>query len=158
MKNTEINIPKRKLKKTFRSVTGYFPSIKNQRSMAFESLLEKWLFLSLEFDPSVKSYLEQPVKIEYEVSGKAYTYHPDCLVEYNDGTKKLIEVKYTTDLDENADELNRKFNAAREYAGKNSMEFDTFTEIDITSIELLTSSFSKKVANPSSTKPIIKVF
>jgi len=133
---TNINLPKRKLKKTFRSVTGYFPSIKNQRSMAFESLLEKWHFLSLEFDSSVKTYLEQPVKIEYEVAGKQYTYHPDCLIEYNDGKKRLIEVKYTTDLEENTTELERKFNAGREYASNNSMAFDIFTEKDITPIEL----------------------
>ena len=46
----EINnnkLPKRKAKKTFMSVTGYFPSKKNSRSIFFESMLEKKLFSRL---------------------------------------------------------------------------------------------------------------
>ena len=56
----EINnnkLPKRKAKKTFMSVTGYFPSKKNSRSIFFESMLEKKLFLSLEFDKNVLNYI-----------------------------------------------------------------------------------------------------
>lgn len=136
MKNIDINFPKRKIKKTFRSFTGFFPSVKNGRSIAFESILEKQLFLSLEFNKSVKRYLEQPVKIAYKVLGKKRSYHPDCFIEYCDGKSKLIEVKYTTDLKEHAEELEVKFNAAREYASMNDMEFDIFTEHDIKPVEL----------------------
>lgn len=136
MEASDTNLPKRKIKKTFRSVTGFFPSIKNGRSMGFESLLEKWLFLSLEFDDSVKKYLEQPITLEYKLKNRKYPYHPDCLIEYYDGSKRLIEAKYTTDFEEFAEELERKFNVAREYADKNGMVFDVFTENDITEIEL----------------------
>ncbi|PPK61829.1 TnsA endonuclease-like protein [Malaciobacter marinus] len=130
----EINknkLPKRKPKKTFRSVTGYFPSKKNGRSIFFESLLEKTLFLSLEFDNNVLNYLEQPIKLEYKLNNKKTTYHPDCLVNYKKGKSKLIEVKYSSDLVDKKDELEIKFNEARKYAKENDLEFDTFDELYI---------------------------
>ncbi len=127
----EINknkLPKRKPKKTFRSVTGNFPSKKNDRSVFFESMLEKTLFITLEFDTNVISYLEQPVKIEYKLNNRKTSYHPDCLVNYKDGKSKLIEVKYSTELIEKKDELEIKFNQARLYAKQNDMTFDIFDE------------------------------
>lgn len=130
----EINdnkLPKRKPKKTFRSVTGYFPSKKNGRSMFFESILEKTLFLSLEFDENVLSYLEQPVKLEYKLSNRNTHYHPDCLIHYKDGKSKLIEVKYSSDLIDKKNELEVKFNQARKYAQENDLIFGTFDELAI---------------------------
>lgn len=127
----EINnnkLPKRKPKKTFRSVTGYFPSKKNERSIFFESILEKTLFLSLEFDDNVLNYLEQPVKIDYKLNNRNTSYHPDCLVNYKKGKSKLIEVKYSTELIEKKDKLEIKFNQSRLYAKRNDLIFDTFDE------------------------------
>jgi hypothetical protein len=57
MSSETLSFPQRKILKNYRSVTGHFPSIKNNRSVAFESLLEKTYFLTLEFDNSVKSYV-----------------------------------------------------------------------------------------------------
>tara|TARA_R110002050_G_scaffold56_2_gene408 strand:- start:336 stop:998 length:663 start_codon:yes stop_codon:yes gene_type:complete len=127
----EINnnkLPKRKPKKTFRSVTGYFPSKKNDRSLFFESMLEKTLFITLEFDDNVLTYLEQPVKINYKLKNRNTSYHPDCLVNYKKGKSKLIEVKYSTELLEKKDKLEIKFNQARLYAEQNDLIFDTFDE------------------------------
>jgi hypothetical protein len=128
MKNNKNKLPKRKPKKTFRSVTGHFPSKKNDRSMFFESMLEKTLFITLEFDTNVVSYLEQPVKIEYKLNNRKTSYHPDCLVNYKDGKSKLVEVKYSTEFIEKKDELEIKFDQARLYAKQNDMTFDTFDE------------------------------
>ena len=97
----EINnnkLPERKAKKTFMSVTGYFPSKKNSRSIFFESMLEKKLFLSLEFDENVLNYLEQPVIIEYTNKNRKTTYCPDCLINYKNSKSKLVEVKYSSKL------------------------------------------------------------
>lgn len=129
----EINdnkLPKRKPKKTFRSVTGYFPSKKNGRSIFFESILEKRLFLTLEFDKTVTSYLEQPVKIEYKLPNRNTSYHPDCLIHYINDKSKIVEVKYSSDLVEKEDEYKIKFDKAREYANSHDMEFGIFTEQD----------------------------
>ena len=133
MEVNENKLPKRKPKKTFRSVTGYFPSKKNGRSIFFESMLEKTLFITLEFDENVLTYLEQPVKIEYEFNNRKRSYHPDCLVNYKNGKSKLIEVKYSTELLEKKDELEIKFNQAKKYAKENDLIFDIFDEsyIDI---------------------------
>jgi hypothetical protein len=128
MKINNNKLPKRKPKKTFRSVTGYFPSKKNGRSIFFESTLEKQYFLTLEFDKNVKSYLEQPIKLEYIFNNKKTRYHPDCLVHYIDNTSKLIEVKYISDLEENGDEYKARFDIAREYAKSNDMIFDIYTD------------------------------
>ena len=48
-----ITFIQRKLQKNYRSITGHFPSVKNNKSIAFESKLESELFLSLEFDDDV---------------------------------------------------------------------------------------------------------
>ncbi len=58
--NAPIEFTQRKIKKNYRSVTGHFPSIKNNKSIAFNSILEKELFLTLEFDDEVILYQEQP--------------------------------------------------------------------------------------------------
>lgn len=39
MKNTSINFSQRKIIKSYRLVTGHFPSIKNDKSIAFKSTL-----------------------------------------------------------------------------------------------------------------------
>lgn len=134
MEINENKLPKRKPKKTFRSVTGYFPSKKNGRSVFFESLLEKTLFLSLEFDKEVLGYLEQPVKIEYKVNNKARTYHPDCLIDYHIGKSRLVEVKYIIDLIEKKDNLEIKLEQGKLYANANDLIFDIYDEaqLDIT--------------------------
>lgn len=131
MEVIDNKLPKRKIKKTFRSVTGFFPSKINGRSMAFESLLEKNLFLSLEFDITVKNYLEQPVKISYKNLNRNTSYHPDCLINYHNKKSKLIEVKYSNDLKDKAVEYKIKFDKAKEYAYDNDMVFDLFTEENV---------------------------
>lgn len=134
MEINENKLPKRKPKKTFRSVSGYFPSKKNERSVFFESLLEKTLFLSLEFDKEVMGYLEQPIKIEYKVNNKIRPYHPDCLIDYYTGKSKLVEVKYTIDLIEKKDNLEIKLEQGKLYADANDLIFDVYdeTQLDIT--------------------------
>lgn len=141
MEINENRLPKRKPKKTFRSVTGYFPSKKNGRSIFFESMLEKTLFLSLEFDDNVLNYLEQPVKIEYKLNNRKTSYHPDCLVNYKKGKSKLIEVKYSSELIEKKEELEIKFNQARIYAKNNDMTFETFDEKCINQITIRNMEF-----------------
>ena len=131
MEINENKLPKRKPKKTFRSVTGYFPSKKNGRSVFFESLLEKTLFLTLEFDNTVIRYLEQPVKIEYKINNKIRPYHPDCLIDYHTGKSRLVEVKYTIDLIEKKDNLEIKLEQGKLYADANDLIFDVYDETQL---------------------------
>lgn len=125
-------MPVRKIPKNYRSITGNFPSLKNGRNVAFESSLERDLFLTLEFDPSVVSYEEQPVKLSGSVSGRKVEYTPDCLVSYEDGkVPLLIEVKYKEDLEQCIEEYQPRFSLATDYTKRHRMEFKVLTEDDI---------------------------
>lgn len=75
-------MPVRKIKKSYRQVTGVLSSKKNNRMVASESTLERDLYLILDFDPMVKFFEEQPVSIPYVLSNdKKSRYTPDCLIE-----------------------------------------------------------------------------
>ena len=141
MEISNNKLPKRKAKKTFMTVTGYFPSKKNSRSIFFESMLEKKLFLSLEFDENVLNYLEQPVIIEYTNKNRKTTYCPDCLINYKNSKSKLVEVKYSSELIDREDEFKIKFEQAKLYANENNLIFDIFTEKSIEPIELKNMEF-----------------
>ena len=101
MKNSAIKFSQRKIKKNYRSITGHFPSIKNNTSIGFESKLEKAHFLALEFDNEVISYKEQP-QIEIFFNGKNQIYSADCYIKrVKNSSKKdsIVEVKYTNEIE-----------------------------------------------------------
>ena len=130
--NKEFISPVRKIKMNYLSPTGIFQSLKNGgSSVAFESMLERNMFVTLEFDKSVKSYVEQPIKIVLQLKSRKTTYHPDCLISYINGAIRLIEVKYTSELESKKDYFEEKFEATKKYAVENGMEFGVFTEQDI---------------------------
>ena len=87
MKNATLKFSQRKIKKNYRSITGHFPSIKNNTSMGFESQLEKAHFLSLEFDNEVISYQEQP-QIEICINDKDKIYSADCYIKRSQNSNK----------------------------------------------------------------------
>lgn len=75
-------MPVRKIKKSYRQVTGVLSSKKNGRMIQSESTLERDLYLLLDFDPMVKSFEEQPIKVPHILkSGRSSLWTPDCLVE-----------------------------------------------------------------------------
>ncbi|SHJ18269.1 TnsA endonuclease N terminal [Malonomonas rubra DSM 5091] len=125
-------MPVRKIPKSFRAVTGRFPSVVNGRCIGYESKLEYDYFLRLEFDPTVKSYEEQPVQIPGVVNGREVTYVLDCLVFFNtDRCPLLVEVKSEEELEEKAETLEKKFSHAHAYAQKNNFDFTVVTERQI---------------------------
>ena len=56
---------------------GRFPSLKMQRMIAFESLLERDFIYLLDYDAAVTWFEEQPLTIEYQHEGKLRHYTPD---------------------------------------------------------------------------------
>lgn len=126
-------MPVRRIPKTFRSISGRFPSIINGRCIGYESKLERDYYLRLEFDKSIASYEEQPIRLAGAVAGKSVSYTPDCLIKYRDPGKlgRLVEVKFQSELIEKAAELEPRFSLARAYACDHSLEFVTVTEKDI---------------------------
>lgn len=126
-------MPVRKIKKNYRSVTGYFASIKNGRNVAYESLLERDFFLLLEFDRSVSSYEEQPMRLSYHYGNKNIPYTPDVLVQYKAEALSpcIFEIKYSDEIKEKKVFLREKFEQIEEYLRSNDMKFKLFTELDI---------------------------
>jgi len=125
-----LEFSQRKIKKNYRSITGHFPSVKNNRSVGFESKLEKTLFLSLEFDDTVDSYQEQP-QIEIILNGKKKTYSGDCFVKRTKNSNNkdaIVEVKYTGDIEKEKDYYIEKFRAIEETTSKLGLEFIVYTE------------------------------
>ena len=125
-----ISFPQRKIKKNYRSITGHFPSIKNNKSVAYESKLEKAFFLTLEFDDTVESYQEQP-QITINFKNRTKTYSADCYVRYTaDSNKKntLVEVKYTQELEKKKEYFDEKFQAIKKACADMTIDFNVFTE------------------------------
>lgn len=105
------------------SVGGKFPSIKNERLVSYESQLELAFIYHLELSPKVKTYLEQPLKIE--------SYVPDFLVELINGKKVLVEVKYASEVKENPLKIRKKVKALSKFAKGNSFLFRLVTDKDL---------------------------
>jgi hypothetical protein len=125
--------PIRKIKNTgSRKNTGYFPSEKNERSIAYESLLERDYLYLLEFDKDVISYTEQPLTLEYNVLSRKRTYTPDLKVVRKEKTQ-IIEIKPKEKLLKFlSDEKEKmKFDAAKYYCCSKGYEFKFVTDEDI---------------------------
>lgn len=138
-----IQFSQRKIKKNYRSITGHFPSIKNNKSIAFESKLENSLFLTLEFDNSVSSYQEQP-QIEININAKTKIYSADCYIKRTKESSKrdgLVEVKYTLELEKNKEQFKEKFDAINAAANDMNLDFIVFTEKNYSEIELFNLDF-----------------
>jgi hypothetical protein len=124
----------RKIKKSYISCVGYFKSYKNNKQLAFESILERDFFMLLEFDKDVVSFEEQPLKIKYKLKAKNTRYTPDVLVTYKDGSQKIFEVKYQSDLDSDP-QLQHKISVLKEEIARQLLiPFETFTDAQIDQI------------------------
>lgn len=134
-------MPVRKILKGTQSVTGYFPSIKNNRMMSFESPIEMEYFYTLEFDDDVESFEEQPLRIENQENKNKGPYFPDCIVYYKSKLNKrplLIEVKSSIDLEkkEKLEKFQLKFRTLEKYAMDNNLDFKIVTEKEIRGVYL----------------------
>lgn len=151
-------MPVRKIPKTYRSITGRFPSVVNCRCIHYESAVERDFFLSLEFDPTVLSYEEQPIRITGIDNGKSISYTPDCLVKFKDGKpSRLVEIKYLEELREKEHEFAARFKLGRDHCEKSGMEFHIIDDIQIRQAPLdnyrLLYRFAKPPQNLAANKP-----
>ena len=123
------------------SLTGQIKSLKRNDFVDFESSLERDYIHILEFDENVRYYYEQPLKIEFN---DRY-YIPDFFVEYWDGSKEVIEIKYNIDLIDNASKYVTKFKAAEKFCNSNNLTFRILTETDIRNNYLFNNKFLNAV-------------
>lgn len=130
MKNDHIEFNQRKITKSYRSITGHFPSIKNNKSIGFDSKLEKALFLTLEFDNNVIAYQEQP-QIEIYFNDKNTIYSADCYiqrVEDKNSKSSIVEAKYVEEIEKEKEFFERKFKAVRKTTESLNLDFEIYTE------------------------------
>lgn len=111
-------------------MVGRFPSLKMQRMVAFESLIEQDYLFLLDFEPAVLGYFEQPIQIEYIWEEKKHHYTPDFHVIRKTG-EELVECKPQKMID--YDDNQRKFKIAREWCQNQGWRFQVVTDEEIRS-------------------------
>jgi hypothetical protein len=149
----KISMKKRKIGYTYGSVSGYF-AFRKQKSIAFESTLERDLLTLLEFNDNVEDVIEQPLTIEYvNHNGRTVTYTPDFLVYFKEPSTTtltpsrkplLVEVKPKDKLQKQFCELKPRFKIAMKYAQANDMIFKIYDESRIRTQYLTNIQFLKR--------------
>ncbi|UFS62733.1 heteromeric transposase endonuclease subunit TnsA [Sulfurimonas sp. HSL-3221] len=134
----KISLKNRKIGYTYGSISGYY-AFRKEKSIAFESTLERDLLVVLEFYDLVLDVIEQPVTLEYfGADGNCVQYTPDFLVHFklsSQGNARkpypkpmLIEVKPSKKLKSDFSTLRPKFKLATKYALENGYVFKIFDE------------------------------
>lgn len=88
-------------------------------------------WLSVESDPNVITYCEQPKEITYVINGKLHSSIFDMWVLYKDGTQRFIEVKYESELlncHKKYERTNRQIEAQRLWCKENGYSHEVRTE------------------------------
>lgn len=127
----------RKIGLTYRSLSGTFFSMKNNKEIQFESSLERDFIYLMEMDFNIINFLEQPFTIKYkDQTNKARRYTPDFIYEqYNTSSENnittVVEIKYIDDLKKNHNNYKSKFNAAEDFCAQQGYLFKVLNEEDI---------------------------
>lgn len=122
-------MPVRKIPIGRNSITGYHAIGPGERSVGFESTLERDFVSLMLFDPNFVDIEEQPVRIDYvDDEGRKRHYTPDYLVQRHNALPLLVEIKPHKFL---TAELESKFNAARSYAASQGWTFEVWTEREL---------------------------
>ncbi len=111
---------------------GYIYSSKVGKKVFYRSSYEKKVLEYFEIESKIIGYDYESLKIPYLFENFQKHYIPDFLVQYVDGSQKLIEIKPSCFVDYPINLA--KFAAAREYCESNNMTFEIWTEIDITAL------------------------
>ncbi|HEC75288.1 MAG TPA: hypothetical protein ENI26_13105 [Methylophaga aminisulfidivorans] len=113
----------------------FMHSIKNRANIACESDLEKHLCMHMEFENAVESYRPQPFKLKFD----DFSYTPDFLVKCKNGLYKIREAKRLAEAE--SSKYKEKFEVVTQYCNKHGVDFEIFTEADISKKVLITQNF-----------------
>jgi hypothetical protein len=108
---------------------GYFLSKKMGKEIHYRSGYECEVYETLENDPDVISYSEEPFSVKYFFEGKQHDYNPDIMVKFVDGKIEIWEIKPSnqTALPKNK----AKWVACNEYCLTRAWQFMVLTEMGI---------------------------
>lgn len=124
----------RRIPRKNRSLSGEVSIPRLGISVPYESGLERDFVFINAIDPDVTDIVSQPCQIAFkDEDSKDRYYTPDYLVIYKSPEQSplLIEIKYSQELTEKADELKQKFTAAKSYAAGRKWCFTTSSEKEI---------------------------
>ncbi|WP_353064465.1 TnsA endonuclease N-terminal domain-containing protein [Tunturibacter psychrotolerans] len=127
-------MPVRKIPKNYRCITGIISARKAVGEAGYEASLERDFLLLLEFDPDVKAFEVQPLRINWrDQSGRRRRYTPDCRVEYIDGLRKptIFEIKFRRSLWADWNKLRQAYRAAIHATAMEGFRFKILTEKEI---------------------------
>ena len=159
-------MPVRKLKKSYRNVTGLFYSRRLRRLVQFDSLLERDFIQLLDIHPAVLSFAEQPVRIEFtDEQGTDLVYVPDFHVTFRSGVflgrrvkhPWIVETKYQSDLKENWPKIAPKARAAVRSARRCESIFHIITEACLEGPPLENARFLRRYMNSEPSKEVLSV-
>lgn len=112
-----------------RGFRGYFPSKKLNRSVQFESILERDAIRIFELSKFVINYKEQPTIIYYYMDEIPKKYYPDFEIILAGGTVIHVEVKPSCRLA--TKELSAKYRAISHSYRSRPERFVVLTEIEL---------------------------
>jgi hypothetical protein len=124
----EVQMSIRKVSNRGGNIIGRLPSLKVDRMVSFESLLERDFIYWLEFEPTVSWFAEQPLTILYQHGQRTLRYTPDFHV-IKENRNFLVEckpVQFVTKA-----ENQRKFVAAQTWCAKQDWRFQVVTEVEL---------------------------
>ena len=107
---------------------GRLPSLKVDRMVSFESLLERDFIYWLEFEPTVSWFSEQPLTIAYQHDQRTLRYTPDFQV-IKQNQIFLVECKPAEFV--TRAENQRKFEAAQNWCVQHNWHFQVVTDVDL---------------------------
>jgi hypothetical protein len=136
---------KKRRKKKSPYHTGIYVSTKCSKKIEYRSGWEKEVCIYLDRCANVVSYSYESIIIPYisnVKTGKIRKYYPDFYVEYNDGTRKLIEVKRADRI--NSPKVVKKSEAAKKWCERNGVVFEIWSNIKISQIKTMNELLSPK--------------
>lgn len=116
-----------------RNMPGWYFSHTMGRRLPYESVNERTNLIALDLDPEVNCIVVQPFRL-WLSANDAHT--PDVLVEYGDGTRKLIDVTTRARL-EDKPRLRRTFDQTRHTCRRVGWLFAVVTDADFDPQETL---------------------
>lgn len=118
-------------------------SIKLQRDVHLSSNLEYDNWLSVECDPYIINFCEQPFEIKQVIDEKICSSIPDMWILYADGTEEIREVKYERDIREVR--VQRQIKTQQTYCKDKGIVHRVITDKDIRSNQNLLSNYKTLV-------------
>ncbi len=117
--------PVRKPQNHSGSFTGKYPSFKMNRMIHFESGLERDFIYLLDYDKRITHFEEQPIRIDYKINGKSYSYTPDFHAVVN-GENWLYECKPKRFINSSKNRI--KFEVAERWCKDGEWGFQVITD------------------------------